>query len=198
MQIRRHWNDGFFDKRRPILILGFIIPLAFFHVGDLIVYFIYLVIYDWRIESIYYVTYSCIFYPSLSMAESIVIMRIWLLYFDSNLSHLLKNQQWQLSINMTIQEEVQRTFFLNPKNQRKWASNGLFLFKIACCFWIVDVIIHSFLYLYLEKYLDSIVVKVASFAVKVTSCSFFVLFCLFAIGKIFFIRFIIIFKNNRC
>lgn len=180
IQIRRHWRDEFFSTRRPILIISFVVSLSIYHVGDSLVYFLYLVRYNSdTTELIYDIAYSCAFYPMKSMAESVIVMRIWLLFFDSNVSRLIKNQNWQQSINPQIglEDETQRAFYLNPKSQRKWAGNGSFLFKIACLVLLCETILYSFIFAFVGARVHSVAVENTSFVIKVKYLYWFGIFC---------------------
>ena len=63
-----------------------------------------------------------------NITPTLYLMRIWLLYYDTRLSHLLRNKDWQMAINPTI---VSNNWFLNPKNQRLFGQNGHYLFLIG-------------------------------------------------------------------
>ena len=62
------------------------------------------------------------------VSPTILLIRFWLLYFDMELSQLLKNQHWQMVINPN---KLSNNWFLNPKNQRRFGGNGMFLFTLG-------------------------------------------------------------------
>ena len=62
------------------------------------------------------------------IAATLFLIRVWLLYFDMELSQLLKNQHWQMAINP---KKISNNWFLNPYNQRRFGGNGQFLLKIG-------------------------------------------------------------------
>ena len=166
-QVRIHWYDRFFSKRRPMLVIAYLVTLTLYHVGDVVVYYAYLIDYtSWELTRIYYILYSCVWWPLISMTENILLIRIWLLYFDNNLYHLLKNSHWQLTLNPNID---QRTFFLKPKNQRRWGSysNGSLLLQISIIVLLIDSGFFIFVYLYKKWYTDTVYIEIGGVGIKV-------------------------------
>ena len=170
LEVKRYWHDRFFQIRRPILILGFIVPMSLYTIGDIIVYFVYLAIYSDSMSEIYDFFYGCLFYPMISMAETVMIMRIWILYFDSNVSRLVKNSKWQVSINPSIMEDspFDHGFYLNAKTQRRWASGG-FLFKIACALLVLETTVYILIYAVFQLYAVASIVEASPIIIKVMS-----------------------------
>ena len=87
-----------------------------------------------------------------------------------NVSRLLSNKNWQLKINPLIADQFSEdtnNFFLNPKNQRKWANNGMFLCKLSFIFLVIDALIYTLLFL-LSRQLDiAAITEIVSAVIKV-------------------------------
>ena len=74
-------------------------------------------------------------------SNSVVVIRIWLLYFDMHSTNYLKNKGWQMAIN-------------NKQNYQSWIltkpdtlGNGKFLLVIIIIIAIIETIIRNLLYL---------------------------------------------------
>ena len=65
------------------------------------------------------------------VSPTLLLIRFWLLYFDMELSQLLKNQHWQMVINP---KKLSNNWFLNPQNQRRYGGSGMFLLVVGLIF----------------------------------------------------------------
>ena len=103
-----------------------------------------------------------IFYPTL------FLIRVWVLFFDIKLSHLIKNQTWRMAINPTIVSN--NNWYLNPKNQRLFANNGKYLCILGYLESVLEVTISAiFLFVLDWRFLASVVYAFGIF-VKVMYC----------------------------
>ena len=65
---------------------------------------------------------------SIGFGLTIVLIRMWILYYDLEISHIKRNQHWQMVIDSDI---------ININNQRKYYNNRKYLIKIG---FIIDII----------------------------------------------------------
>ena len=131
IQLNKHKHQQFFEKRRKWLVLTILITLFMLTVlvavtsvkvaltdSDML---------DRKTITIFsHIEYCLYFFGYLFPTISFV--RIWLSYYDMQISQLIKNQSWQMAINPNIES---KSWFLNPNNQRKYQSDGRYLIIIA-------------------------------------------------------------------
>ena len=102
--------------------------------------------------------------PFSVFAVSLYVIRAWLLYFDMRVSQLTKNLEWRMAINPTI---ASNNWYLNPINQRRFGSNGIYLVLLAIISAIAEIGICGLLmYVGYSKYdwlLPSIVLVMLQF-----------------------------------
>ena len=72
---------------------------------------------------------------ALGFASTTYLCRIWILYFDMQLSRSLQNKSWQMAIDPNIESN---NWFLNPKNQRNYGRSGKRLFLYG---FIIDIFV---------------------------------------------------------
>ena len=80
---------------------------------------------------------------SRMIAWPVYLVRVWLLFYDMQLNHLLQNKNWQMAINPF---RISNNWYLNPTNQSLFGKNGKYLFSFAVLFGIVHCgVIYYFL-----------------------------------------------------
>lgn len=90
----KHWNEEYVQKRRPRFVILINICLIFFLLQTDPLN-LALNIYGNKITSmIYDHTWFWLIFPMMSMIWSVTVIRIWLLYFDISVSHVMKNKEW--------------------------------------------------------------------------------------------------------
>ena len=133
-----HWNQQYFIKRRHVLILLELISALGFNGMGITVVLATLVkrvekdnidlnLSDDTIAIIYDTSQIIFCIVSISFGLTIVLIRIWIFYYDMEISHIKKNQNWQMVIDADI---INNNWFLNIKNQQKY-YNAKFLAKIG-------------------------------------------------------------------
>ena len=130
----KHHRQQYFVKRRPIFVLIFHLSLLSWATFRNDLYFAN-INFD-SLGNIYLFVDAawCLF--TVGLGTTAYICRIWLLYFDMQLSRSLQNKSWQMAIDPNIESN---NWFLNPKNQRQYGRNGkrmlfyAFLLDILVC-----------------------------------------------------------------
>lgn len=152
-----HRKKQYLVKRRPLLVGGTVISELLPTLG-LANYYCFLPLlqllntnakndnsYQFRKQMILICRISdLIFSTFFLIAPMIFLIRVWLLYFDMELSHLLKNKYWQMAINPN---EMLKNWFLNPRNQRRFGGNGRVLFAIGLILGLICQLCFLILYL---------------------------------------------------
>ena len=132
VQFKKFRAEPFFLKRRPILVLTTLIVL-------------YLaIIAECAFEALYYaeVTENSVLTQILDatrwtlfvvsyMIGPVFLIRMWLLYYDMQLTQSLQNQHWQMAINPFM---VSSNWFLKSKNQTRYGKSGKYLIIAAVLF----------------------------------------------------------------
>lgn len=125
-QFQKHRSKEYFVKRRSLLTLiqhcgGILWVLAVNQQSMEIILSSNIGIDEtisfWITRSLFYLLLMITFGYTLTVA----LIRIWLLYFDLQLSRSLTNKSWQMAIDPNIES---KNWFLNPKNQRIYGNDG--------------------------------------------------------------------------
>ena len=103
--------------------------------------------------------------PITVLDTTVQMIRIWLLYFDMQLSQSIRNHNWRMAINPT---SVTDNWFLNPINQRLFGDNGKYLFFIGFCINIIEMTFFWLLIFGFNKVLFGIILLLAVFVIKVS------------------------------
>ena len=144
MQLRHHSAEQYFIKRRPFLIvlilvcgvgawtevftIGWRTLSKIKHVNSfearegLLTFFILLT------SEILQGLVGTLF------GSTLVLIRIWLLYYDMQVSHILKNKNWQMIIDSN---SIENNWYFKSKNQKRYYNNGKMLFKIGFTFDVI-------------------------------------------------------------
>ena len=69
-----------------------------------------------------------------SFGFTLSLIRIWLLYYDMQVSHILKNKNWQMIIDSN---SIENNWYFKSKNQKRYYNNGKMLFKIGFTFDVI-------------------------------------------------------------
>ena len=130
VQIRRYQRQPFFQKRRPAFVLITTIVLFVSILGDTILESLdnSEVFHSNKSIQIGFRVIKFIIWTFSYLISSNVLIRVWLLYYDMQLSHALKNKNWQMAINPNI---VSTNWFLHTKNQSRYGKNGKYLIIVS-------------------------------------------------------------------
>ena len=131
----QHWDKQYFVKRRPFLVVIQLGIAFIFLIGNAPANTTLLLVPNHNFTEKWLLIYFFIFIPLIIFNGTIFLNRIWLLYYDMQLSQLMKNHNWRMAINPTIESN---NWFLNPRNQRLFGKNGKFLFIIGLCFTVFE------------------------------------------------------------
>ena len=123
-------------------------------------------IYDqFVLHSVFFHIYVSLVIPITILDTAVQMIRIWLLYFDMQLSQSIRNHYWRMAINPS---SVTNNWFLNPINQRRFGNNGKYLFCIGFCISSVEIACFlTFVYGF-KQILIAIVVVLVCFGIKVS------------------------------
>ena len=132
--LRKHWHEQYFVKRRPMLLLILMTLGQVYSFNESVVPCLKIIFDHNKIISFILDTFYWILLTLTTFATSLYIIRIWLLYYDMQMSQLLKNRNWQVAINPDI---IARNWYLNPNNQRRFGNDGRY---IAYGLFILDTI----------------------------------------------------------
>lgn len=134
-QLKKHHHEQYFVKRRPLLVVATIIGLYFCVIFAAAASCnrglnTYSVNNNDFVQTIWVLMFvlNWISGTALTLVANLYIIRCWLLYYDMQVSQLLRNKHWQMAINPTIES---KNWFLNPKNQRIARSNGIILLIVG-------------------------------------------------------------------
>ena len=143
--LHKHIDAAYFVKRRPIFTIIFLCNVLLWLIKTNIgAIFLVLDVAN-LIQVLFHIAIALIV---LGFGATAYLCRLWLLYFDMQLSRSLQNKSWQMAIDPNIES---KNWFLNPKNQRKYGRNGkiLLLYGFSCdifvfiIFYIVRVFIEN-------------------------------------------------------
>ena len=132
IQLNRNRHSQYFIKRRPLFTISTLVGDLMILIG-ISIYTIFEPIANLhrRNNNTMKIISDTLYWTGWVLASfqilcpTLVFIRIWLLYYDMQLSQLLKNQTWQMAINPEI---VSRNWFINHKNQRRFGHKGIFLY----------------------------------------------------------------------
>ena len=129
IELIKYRKEPFFQKRRPVLVLTTLIVYYFAIIADVVLESIFdaqitnstssRILLDWIRWPMFICSY---------MVLSMILIRMWLLYYDMQLSQSLKNQNWQMAINPDV---VSSNWFLKLKNQSRYGKSGKYLIIAA-------------------------------------------------------------------
>lgn len=177
LQIKQNWDEPYMKKRRRVLVLSLVSALCVFSfllVPNQVIYDIYFSeredgqYFCFTVDSniyCYIASIICwiILFPTGIFSSSLFPIRVWLLYYDLQLSRFAQNKEWQMAINPTIESS---NWFVNPKNQRRFGQNGTKLIQLTILLTIVEL----FLYIAILVWVDAEYV-LAMFVINVISVS---------------------------
>ena len=126
-------------KRRPIFILIQLLTLSIFVVVTDPLYLFLKIWGDKQTSFIYDIIFIWILIPIVSFGVTAFIIRIWLLYFDMQLNHIIKNQNWIKIIDPSLES---KNWYLKKTHQRRFGNDGKYLLY----FDIIDTIIEKILW----------------------------------------------------
>ena len=92
----KHWNEEYVRKRRPRFVILTNICLTFLLLQTDPLNLAFNINGNKITSIIYDNTWLWLIFPMMSMIWSAMSIRIWLLYFDMSLSHVMKNKEWQM------------------------------------------------------------------------------------------------------
>ena len=133
IQLRQHWKRQYFVRRRQRLVLISLNAIYFYSVSTNIYAIQFLLS---QVEGINedHLQFACLMIhlfllsTTLGLGGTCYLLRWWLLYYDMQLSQLLKNKDWQMAIDPNI---VSNNWYLNPKNQRRFGQDGKYLLRFG-------------------------------------------------------------------
>ena len=166
VQINKYKHKPFFRKRRPLVVFTSTFSLLCVNCGTLILPALEiglepLLNKQWE-NVILIIGMCCLFFGFLM--PTLFVVRVWLFYYDMQLSQLLKNQNWQMAINPNIES---KSWFLNPTNQRKYGSNGKYLIIIASIIALFECVTWNICEHFINLYFVAVVLTFVLFIIKV-------------------------------
>ena len=164
--LRKHWHEQYFIKRRPTLLLILITLGQLYSFNESVVPCLKIIFDDNKAISFILDTLYWMLLATTTFATSLYIIRIWLLYYDMQLSQLSKNRKWQEAI---VPYQIKDNWYLSPHNQRKFGGDGRY---IACVLFVsnfIAVIICAALIYVVHLNLIAIIEMVSWFLIQVMS-----------------------------
>ena len=170
IQLNKHKHQQFFEKRRKWLVLTILITLfmltVLVSVTSVKVALSESNMLNTKAIKIFVQIEYCLYFFAY-LFPTISFVRLWLSYYDMQISQLVKNQNWQMAINPNIES---KSWFLNPNNQRKYQSDGRYLITIAIilclletvAFYLLDFVFDLLFFAWLIS-CTSVVVQVESY-----------------------------------
>ena len=138
LELHKHTQEAYFIKRRPlftiICLCNVLLWIIKTNSGAI---FLFLDLTD-LIQVLFHIAMSFIV---LGFGVTAYLCRLWLLYFDMQLSRSLQNKSWQMAIDPNIES---KNWFLNPKIQRKYGRNGKTLLLYG---FLSDIFVFAIFYL---------------------------------------------------
>lgn len=126
-QLKQHWNEQYIIKRRRLSMMIWVWAIVILPIAQTINRLLQRFT---SFETLPYVLsiFWIVWNFSALFIGCFAAIRLWLLYYDIQLSQSTKNRQWRMAINPDI---VSKNWFLNPSNQRKFGNNGYYLLTFA-------------------------------------------------------------------
>ena len=92
----KRWKEEHVRKRRPrfVILVNICLLCILFQMDPMN---LALQVYGNRLTTmIYDAAWMWLIFPMFAIISSALVIRIWLLYFDMQLSHFMKNKKWQM------------------------------------------------------------------------------------------------------
>ena len=123
--LHKHYKKAYFTKRRPMFTLITHMMLLFWTIFlNNGAYMNEIVLSESRYKkahNVWHLFETGFVLLTLGFGATVHMCRVWLLYFDMQLSRSLQNKTWQMAIDPNI---VSNNWFLDSKNQRNFGRNG--------------------------------------------------------------------------
>lgn len=176
IQIKQNWTKPYMKRRRPELVLWLVImmslfPLLLIPAQFLIDFYIasqYVTDYSFfKQENVYTVSYVilvwAILFPANILMNNLGVIRIWLLYYDLQVSKFIKNKEWQMAIDPTIES---KNWFINPIHQRRFRDCKK-LIRVAMIGTVIEELIFIVIAFLFDLFLVAFSFSILSVLIKV-------------------------------
>ena len=135
--LRKHWKSRCFEQRRPIIVASLLVLNQSIALAKIYIDFVGYWLYSPHHESIFDILGWSTYLPLTYFWFAFYNIRFWLLYYDGQVSHAIKNRSWRMAIDPNVESKNK---YLDPNFQRIFGNDGRYLIIIAICASIIESI----------------------------------------------------------
>ena len=131
--LQKHWKSRCFEQRRPIVVASLLFLIQAVSLVKIYIDFVQYWVYNSAHTKIFDI-FGLAYIPLTYFCLGFYNIRFWLLYYDGQVSHAIKNHSWRMAIDPNSESKNK---YLDPNFQRIF-GNDRYLIVMAVCSSIVS------------------------------------------------------------